>query len=683
MFNLWMEGVVKQFCSKTILVFFISISLLITACTSTARPTRLPTSPTGIASSAQTTTGTSVPAETPTLQVLSSPTPAQEEINFLPTTFEQPGAWELRHPYSDPDLPKLITLTLDGYQLDPDFEVASVELSYRWIGIGDTVHDYQRIDWREGGFWQGDKQISAEAVDKLVQAVAHLSQEPKTLTATVWTDDYPFWAVELTSFNGDKILLYSNSNSSSYIPWNVIFNGEIYTQYDGAIPSALDGLFTVIEGRAIAFTCGDCQERDLPAATFEPPPAQITEGFNGLLPIYHDFSYYLDVQKGELRGYLSDSSWTSWVNGAEINWLTGLQAVDLDIEPGKTIACGLANMPTDDPKWVYWKFNCPVGNPGDNISYRYPIRMTYATSTGQPYILTGELFGYCEPAVTLPVIPYPAEIGAILESSPLAGDLLHDHLMYVDDYSGSVDATTGVITHEWNADVVLLGQAQVGERIVHYTVKLDQVEIEEGTLVHWDLDRPKLGNLLKEVVDQTVTKRFLEYDPQGVINLYYAEYTGDYTLIEPNELPACAYLPQGTELPQPGQPVRGFGFNLPPATGFYDMQIVFMDDSLRVFQLDLSPASAGDAYWMSVMPDSLKPQISPPFTTIHTRFGSPDIIVEWNEQTSPADVSYYESMFMGWDVVRLTEYTQGLRLNQRWFDLAPDGGLILLNCQAP
>jgi hypothetical protein len=621
---------------------------------------------------------------TDTAQPVPTTTPTQEAITFIPITFEHAGAWNLRHPYADPNAPDLITPTADGYALNQDFQVASIELSYRWIGIGDSVYDYQRIDRMENGFWKNAQQISSEAVDKLVGAIAHLRPEPHTVSVTVWSDDYPYWAVELTSMNGDKVLLYSDSNASSYIPWNVIFNGEIYAQYSGDIPSALDGLFTVFEDRTISYSCGCQNEGYLPANSFEPPPEQISEGFNGLLPIYHDFSYYADLQKGELRGYLSGDSRVNQVGQAEINWLTDLQAIDLDSVSGQTVSCSLENVPEDDPQWVYWKFNCPVGKPADRISYRYPIRLTYATSGGQPYILSGELFGYWEPTATLPFVPYPYEIGEILKSSPSVADLLQDHLVYFDYTYGSADPATGVITHEWDADVVLLGQAQVGERIVPYTVNVDKVYIKDGMVVRWDINRAKLEDLLKEVLNQTVTRRFLEYDPHGEIDLYYAEYD-EHPIIKADDLAACAYLPEGKELPQPGQPLRGFGFNQSRTvlgSAFYNMQIIFIDGSLRIFQLDLDPASPGDAYWMSVLPETLKPKNAPPFKTIDTLLGSPDINVLWDEQTNPADVSDYESMFADWDVVRLTKYDQGLRLNQRWYDLTPKGGLILVNCQA-
>jgi hypothetical protein len=632
---------------------------------------------------------TAVPTATaePTqiVQFIPSPTPTQEIITFIPTTFEQPGAWKFRHPYSDPNAPRLIIAAMDGYALSPDFQIATIELSYRWIGIGDSIYDYQRIERHASGYWKNDQPVATEAMDTLVQAIAHLRPEPQTLSVTVWSDDYPFWAVELTSVNGDKVLLYSSSNSSGYIPWNVIFNGEIYAQYSGDIPSALDGLFTVFEDRKISFDCG-CQNNGyLPIKSFEPPPTQLSEGFSGLLPVYHDFSYYPDYQKSEVRGYLSGEGRISQVGEAEINWLTDLQAIELQRNDGRTVSCSLENMPSDDPQWIYWQFSCPVGKPTSGISYRYPIQLIYTTSNGQSYILSGELFGYWEASTTLPFVLYPYEIGEILKSSPLAGELLSDHLVYFDYAYGSANSSTGVITHEWDADVVLLGQVQVGKRIVPYTVNIDKVYIKDGKVVQWGITRVQLEDLIREVLNQTVTRHFLDYDPEGEIDLYFAEYS-EYPIIEADDLPACAFLPEGKELPQPGQPLRGFAFNQSQTAlggGYYNMQVVFVDGSLRIFQLDLYPASKGDTFWISVMPEVLKPKNAPPFTSIQTSLGSADILVEWDEQASPADVSYYQSKFAGWDMVRLTEWMQGLRLNQRWLDLTPDGRLTLVDCQTP
>ncbi len=677
----WMAAMRAKLYPRLFYIFLGILPLIISAC---GAPRLTPTSiaPTSPRPSTPLPSATARPAEPS--QAVASPTPTQESITFLPTTFEQPGKWHLRHPYANPDAPILFAPSTDGYALTHEYQVASIELSYRWIGIGDSVAKFQRIEKRNGDFWNNNSQISTTAVEQLVQSIAHLRQEPQALSAIVWTDDYPFWAIELTSTSGDKVLLYSDSNSPSYIPWNVIYNGEIYSQYDGAIPAALDGLFKVFEDRPIASTYGDREVDYLPATTYEGPPAQITQGFSGLLPIYRYFSYFADPQKNELSGYLSDYSWSSRVGGAEINWLTGLKGIDLDIRPGQTISCSLEGEPTDDAEWVYWKFSCPIGNPPTATTYRYPIRLTYTTSTGQPYILSGELFGYWETSATIPLIAYPQEIGEILDASPVAADLMGDHLLYVNGDHGLAEAATGVITHQWTADVVLLGQAQLGSQVIPYSVKFDDVVIRDGKLVTWDLDRAKLEALLKEVLDQPVTRRFLAYDPKGEIDLYYAEYS-DYSIIHAHDLPACASLPEGKELPQPGLTMRGFSFNQSRSalgSGFYDMQLVFTDTGLRIFQLDLSPASPGDAYWMSVLPEALIPQKAPPFLTIRTRFGSPDINVLWSDQASPVEVSYYESMFAGWDVVRITEFDQGLRLNQRWYDLTPAGDLVLLNCKS-
>ncbi len=668
---------------KKILLILSCLGLILYACGSPSAATQ-PISAAASPTVATIPTVTSPPQETATTQAIPSTTPAQESILILPTTLEQPGAWILRNPYAYPSASKLFTASPDGYALSPDFEVASIELSYRWIGIGNEVYDYQRIERRDNGFWKNDEQLSSVAVGKLVQAIAHLRPEPQSISVTVWTDDYPTWAVELTSLKGDKVLLYSDSNAPSYIPWNVFFNGEIYAQFDGAIPSALDGLFTVIEGRTIAST-GGCQCGDyLPATTIEGPPYQIRYGFSGLLPVYKEFGYWIEAEKGELQGYLSGITWTDKVGKAEINWLTGLQAVEVQPGMGQKVACSLENVPTDYPDSVYQRFTCPIGQPGEGPTYDYPIQMTFATSSGQPYILSGELFGYWESSMTLPVTAYPEEIGEILKSAPSSGDLLRDHLMYVVDFLGSAAQTTGEMSSKWEADVALLGQVELGERIIPYTVMINNVKIENGKLVRWELDRAELENLLKDVLSQTVTQRFVEYEPMGVINLYYAE-DGDYSLIEPDYLPACADLPAVIELPTADQPYRGFSFNMLPSIyryGFYSSQFLLLKDGVRVYDVDLDPSATEAAFWMSILPDTLKPQNAPPFTRIINSTRSSEIFVGWSTDASATEVSEYNAMFAGWDV-EISGHDPGLNLLHKQFGLTPDGRVTLVDCQAP
>jgi hypothetical protein len=662
--------------------FSVLLALLFASCTPAKAPVETQMHPTATIPATQTSPPSNIPTKTPA-QLPPSPTPNQAAIHFLPTTFEQPGAWTLRHPYSNLQAPILFNLYPEGYSLIPDFQVASIDFLYRWVGIGDSVREYQRIERKGDSFWRDGTVIAAEAVESLVQSINHLKIEPHTLSVTTHTDDYPFWTVELTSLSGDKVLLSSNSNSSSFIPWNVIYYGDIYAQFDGGIPNALSGLFEVVEGQTIASFYGPQEEGYLQTTTLEPPPAQVIEGFNGLFPLGRAFAYNTDSQQGKISGYLSDKSYTDTVGETEINWLRDFQAAELLVD-AQPVACELENIPQEEPEWVYWRFTCPVGQPGNDGTYQLPINMTFSTSTGEPYTLTGELFGYWEAFNILPLIPYPDEIGEVLKNSAILGDLLKDHLMYVVRSYSLADASSGLMTHHWDANVLLIGQAQVGERVIPYTVFVDHITVEDGKLDQWYLDRSELKTLLEAVLGQPITQHFLESDPDGVINLYYGE-SNEYPLIEPDDLQACAYLPQGKTLPATGQPLRGFSFNLPLeyfGSGFYSMQIVFMDNTTRVYELNLRPYSAADAFWMSLMPAAFKPSEAPSFARIDAMSRGPAINVMWSSDASPAEVSYYNAMFTGWEAKPLI-YDPGIKLQGRWFDLTPEGELVLLDCQVP
>jgi hypothetical protein len=661
---------------------FIILLLLITSCSPARSPAPLTVSPSSTAVSTHTPAPMNIPTELssqlPLYHTLSEPA-----IQFLPTTFEQPGAWTLRHPYSNPLAPVLFNLYPEGFGLTPDFEVATIELLYRWVGIGDTVREYQRIEKVGETFWRDSTEIPSVAVESLVLSINHLKIEPQTLSVTTHADDYPSWTVELTGISGEKVLLYSNSNSDNFIPWNVIYNGSIYAQFDGAIPIALAGLFEVLEGQTIASVYGPQEKGYLAATTMEGPPPQVSLGFSGLLPLSRVFSYHFDYQDGKITGYLSDERWTDQVGDVEITWIKDLRSIELDVA-GQFVSCTVENVPQEDPQWVYWSFACPVEILGHDTAYNLPIRMTFYTSSGETYTMTGELFGYWEAYNILPPISYPEEIGEVLKNSPILGDLLKDHLMYVVRSYSLADSSTGLMTHHWEADVVLIGQAKVGNRVIPYTVFVDHITVDNEMLGKWYLDRSGLEALLMDVVDQPIAQNFLGSDTDGVINLYYGAFS-EHPQFRADELQACGYLMQGKTLPAAGQPLQGFSFNLPLeffGSGFYSMQIVFMDDVTRVHELNLRPSSVADAFWMSLLPAEFKPSEAPSFARIDAMSRGPAINVMWSVNASPAEVNYYNALFTGWEVETLS-YDPGLRLSGKWFDLTPQGELVLLDCQAP
>jgi hypothetical protein len=420
----------------------------------------------------------------------------------------------------------------------------------------------------------------------------------------------------------------------------------------------------------------------------EPPPDQVSSGLSGLLPVSGYFDYFADPEKGELRGRVSGISFSEGMANQAIGPLMNLQKIEIDLEDGRSIAC-TQEIVQSDPEWITWDFACPAGKPGEDTTYRYPFRMTFTNQINPTYVVSGELFGYWQQGMAIPAVPYPEEIGIILQASPGVSDLLSDHQVFAIRPVAAVDPVVGLSDHHWKAEVALLGQAQIDERILPYSVTI-QVEIEDSRLVHWDLDRSELNFLLQDAFDQAITRRFLDGEPDLVLNLFYGEWSADLPedpIIE-ESLQSCAGLtaasqspaPSGQALPAPGQPFRGFAFNQP--WSIHSAQILLLEGGLRVNELHISGLDPDDALWISLLPPELQPQDAPPFRSISTSQWRPGVKVYWDMSSSLAEDELYYAMFKNWDVTRDTEY-HGITLNQAMLSVASDGRLALVNCRLP
>ncbi len=576
-------------------------------------------------------TATTVPTQTPT------PTPTETiTLTSLITTFQESGWWNFSHPYSDPNRSGLFQVTSDGYQLDPSFQPETIDLSYQWWGLGDPSLHYQRLDRRDFGYWNGSTTVSYEAIKKLIRSISHLHPQPQMLNAITHTDDYPVWAIELVNADGNHILIYSDSNTSNFAPWNVIFNGQIYTQFDGQITEALSKIFIVVQGQPMAFTSiGDAQESHLNVDSIG-WPGQLSDGFNGLLAVQGGFHYWVVPQDGAIQGYLKGRSSINGAGNMIIGSITGLTSIEVDAQNGQTVACTLKSIASNDPEAYVWQFTCPVVGPNAKGNYRFPIRVTFKTDKETIYTQSGELFGDWEQGTMLPAITVPEEISQILQGSPALQDLLTDHTMTVVNFSATVDPVKGNMDDQWAATVALLGRLETGNRVIPYTVTT-RIAVENSKLAHWSLDRSKLESLLEDVANQTITRRSLDEIPDLVLNLYYEE--GNVSEFGRMYLWACGNLPVA-DVPKTDQPLRGFAFN--QSWDFGGIQILLINGKPRLMSYSVQPSDPVDAVWVSLLPKELLPADVMPFDEIYIYGWAPVVIAVWNPNASQSDIDAYK-----------------------------------------
>lgn len=628
-----------------------------------------------------TPTKTAVPTSSPTL---APPTAtATKEFTILSTSIQQSGKWGLKLPYSDQNAPELISYTQEGYQLDATLNVESIDLTYESSGPGDPKLIYEQIKRHGSAFQRENISIATTSIKKLLQSISHLYPQPQMLLNIYpANNEYPVWAIEITNTDGHHILLYSNSNGPNYAPWNIMYNGKIYTQLDGQISKGLSGLFKITTNRPMM----QLPMQEFPiSVTAIGLPEQLLDGFSGLLPIQSTFTYSTNAQTGELKGYILGRAAVGGMWAQYLHTITSLEKIILQDGNNSTIVCSIKAVELDDRSSYAWDFTCPIGVQAARGTYNYPIEVTFGTIDKKNYTTTGDLFGSWEPGTRLSPIPYPDEIGKILERDPAIQDLTTDHQLEFVKFDAMIDPLTGSMSQQWSSDVTFLGQAKIENRILPYTITT-RIRIKDNEISHWDLNRSKLKALLQDVLNQPITNHFLDQDPNLTLNLYYLEGDEDtYSAIGIRSTKtACGNLPT-TEygLPNKDQALRGFSFNQPwafsPWAFSANMQIVIIENKLRIVRLKIQPSLPKDAVWVSLLPAELQPKQVPPFQRINAVGSSPSIILSWGTHASRADIDIYKEFAKSWPEEKVI-WNWGITIEQSMLGITPDGHLALIDC---
>jgi hypothetical protein len=582
-------------------------------------------------------------------------------------------------------LPEVITQTADGFRLDPGFQVDTIEFSYMLHGEYGAIRGSQVIQRRGDRFWRGSSQVPLADIEAFIGSVDRLRLQPQMLYSR--HSDYrdyndETWRIELCNELGVHVLLTSEGNTSNLAPWNVIYNGRIYSQFDGHITEALPGVVDVAGWSPPASSPrhGDLEEGYLTVDTNGWPEA-MRIGFSGLFEIGSRFRYWLDQENGQLRGSVAGPMpGMGPISTGPDEEPSELIDIELDIGGGEQAACSFEVVGTVEYSAPLSDFTCDVPEPAGGI-YRYPIQLTFRTERGYTYTLTGQLFGRWEPGTVVAAPALPAEIQTVLEGSPVVRDLMQDHVVVVNRFQASVDPETGSMEHRWNGELTLLGQARTDERTILYTVTV-QAGILDSELVQWDLDRADLHALLRDAISHPLSRRLLQGDANLVLNLYYGE-DPNSAILGGEYIPTCGDVPVADSLPTVGQPLRAFGFSQSwerESWGFESLQVLLMDGEARLDRFTLL-LSGQDAVWASVLPPALQPADAPPLQMIVTS-PRPYVQIYWAPSMSDEGISAYASLIETWPG-GVNGSLSAVTLHAAILAIEPDGTLSLVSCGAP
>ena len=133
----------------------------------------------------------------------------------------------------------------------PELGISSVAIDYAWVGWGE-----RQLAWvieKTDGEYRTDRGESMDAalVSALKGSLTNLRRSGSLKSCLDHTDDYPHFRIDIVFEDGSEVTLLSDSNCPQNVPWNVVYDENLYIQYSGEIPTALRTLLDPLVGELL------------------------------------------------------------------------------------------------------------------------------------------------------------------------------------------------------------------------------------------------------------------------------------------------------------------------------------------------------------------------------------------------------------------------------------------------
>ncbi len=629
----------------------------------------------------ETTTPSPIPTVTPTL--IYQPDPV---------SFENSGEWRFTKPYVFKDWPELIVPDGDTFKLIDGLKVESIELSYQWFGhIDDIVSSYKQIRRIGDTYKLAGEVVLEEKIENLVNSIKDLHLVPQTVSSYALTDDYPIWAIEITSENGERILLTSRSNSIPFAPWNIIYNGHVYAQYDGDVFAPLVDLFKIDEDQAMTYSFYRNLERDVVIVNSNRLPSPLNDGFLGLLIMHRAIDFEANASAGEIIGTLNGPISINRFRDSITGFVTDLKEVTLEKNDHSKVNCSIKTLENEyNPSSVKWSFICPAEAPNVVGSYLYSVKLSFRTDKGERVTSEGILFGDWNRGILIPQVVFPPEIQKILDSYEPYNVLRKNHEILLLGFDAKVDIVKGRLDDAFSADILLLGQVAWGGMTIPYTL-MTSLSIENGNIVRWDIDPYELQTLLTDVLRQPITRNILNHEQDAVLNLYYYESNNgadiEYSFgsILPGKhstrVTPCEGVPWREELPDKNTPLRGFDFNRNWEEFWVaNPQFVFIDGGIRALEFNDGPIDYGDSSMKFLLPDEFRINGGFPLDISGSFDLGPYISISWPYDATQEDRDVYFTMIE--QLPGTKEFREsGVKIDDVIFVINDEGTFDIVDCR--
>ncbi|MBU7033061.1 MAG: PQQ-binding-like beta-propeller repeat protein [Theionarchaea archaeon] len=137
-----------------------------------------------------------------------------------------------------------------------DSQISLIDISFSEEYWGHWNREYL-IELKGDSYYYGDHKIDPSLIDQFQDSFTDLyeSEYYKIGSGEIIVLDYqPRFIVQVTLTDGQVMTVSSLSTFPCFIPWNIMYRGKSYVQYNGKIPSAIMRILICIDGERLGWT---------------------------------------------------------------------------------------------------------------------------------------------------------------------------------------------------------------------------------------------------------------------------------------------------------------------------------------------------------------------------------------------------------------------------------------------
>lgn len=163
-----------------------------------------------------------------------------------------------------------------------DYQILTLEITYTAQHYQRSVREHYTVERVHGKYYSSTgSPVDSQLLDRLIDSFTDFYESEDYETCEEGVGFSAHFTVKTTLKTGEIMIMNSDSSCHCFIPWNIMYKGRHYTQYNGKIPTALLNILIVLDSERWSYYEKDAQWG---CYSGEIPDIYVEKGFSSDFP---------------------------------------------------------------------------------------------------------------------------------------------------------------------------------------------------------------------------------------------------------------------------------------------------------------------------------------------------------------------------------------------------------------